>query len=77
MFWPRDLLPQKVKNIRILSYGYDSKIGFIHGTNKNGIYQHAENMLSALERVRLDVGLPAGRENTFISADINPSRART
>lgn len=53
VLWPRDLLPAKVANIRILTYGYDSNV--VLGKNKNGIYQHAENMLSALERVRLDV----------------------
>lgn len=57
VFWPRDLLPTKVGNIRILTYGYESKV--VHGRNKNGIYQHAENMLSALERIRSDVRLLA------------------
>lgn len=56
VFWPRDLLPVKVGDVRILTYGYDSKV--INGRNKNGIYQHAENMLSALERIRFDVRLP-------------------
>lgn len=53
VFWPRDLLPGKVPDIRILTYGYDSNV--VNGKNKNGIYQHAENMLSALQRIRLDV----------------------
>lgn len=56
IFWPRDLLPLKVGNIRILTYGYDSKV--VHGRNKNGIYEHAENMLSGLERIRSEVRIP-------------------
>lgn len=55
--WPRDLLPLKVADIRILTYGYDSKL--INGRNQNGIYQHAENVLSALDRIRCDVRFPA------------------
>ncbi|KAL0632587.1 hypothetical protein Q9L58_008518 [Maublancomyces gigas] len=53
VFWPRDLLPGKVPDIRILTYGYDLNV--VNGKNKNGIYQHAENMLSALQRIRLDL----------------------
>ncbi|KAF8538874.1 hypothetical protein BDD12DRAFT_739548, partial [Trichophaea hybrida] len=55
VLWPRDLLPQKIKNIRVLTYGYDSQLaGFYKSVNKNGIYQHAENLLQALSRERLE-----------------------
>lgn len=67
VFWPRDLLPQKIKNIRVLSYDYDSNcVGFIQGSNKNGIYQHAEHMLSALQRIRIDVRLPTEHTKKFL-----------
>jgi len=53
ILWPRDLLPQKINNIRVLTYGYESKVtGYAAQVNTNGIYRHAENLLSALERER-------------------------
>jgi len=53
VLWPRDLLPQKINNIRVLTYGYESKVtGYAAQVNMNGIYRHAENLLSALERER-------------------------
>lgn len=56
VLWPKDLLPQKIKNIRILTYGYDSQLTRLYkNVNKNGIYQHAENLVHALARERLEV----------------------
>lgn len=51
VLWPKDLLPQKIRNIRILTYGYDSQLTQCYkSVNKNGIYQYAENLLHALTR---------------------------
>lgn len=54
LFWPRDLLPNECKNARILTYGYDSRVakGYLVSVNKNNIFQHASDLIFALERTR-------------------------
>jgi len=51
--WPSELLPQTVNDVRILTYGYDSKVVRLFQTaSNNGIVQHAGNLLAALVRIR-------------------------
>jgi hypothetical protein len=53
VYWPRDLLPSSVPNIRILTFGYNAQvIEFFGRANHNGIRQHAFDMLIALQRMR-------------------------
>ena len=53
VFWPRDLLPEIVKNARIMTYGYDSKpFRFGKTVNQNTISEHARNMLHGIQRQR-------------------------
>lgn len=54
LFWLRDLLPNDCKNSRILTYGYDSRVakGYGASVNQNNIFQHATDLLFALERTR-------------------------
>ena len=56
VFWPRDLLPDDVPNVRIFTYGYDSHIS--HGTsgpaNQNNISQHGLSLLNAVSGKRLE-----------------------
>ena len=56
LFWPAELLPQDFNNVRIMMYGYDSKVtkAFKGPTSKNGIFQHGRSFLGALSRVRVD-----------------------
>lgn len=56
LFWPAELLPYDFKTIRIMTYGYDSKVtkAFRAPTSKNGIFQHGRSFLGALSRVRVD-----------------------
>ena len=58
LFWPAELLPRDFNNVRILTYGYDSKVtkAFKGPTNKDGIFQHGVSFLGALKRVRSDCG---------------------
>lgn len=53
-FWPRDLLPNECEAARIWTYGYDSRVakGYGASVNKNSIFQHAHDLLFALERTR-------------------------
>lgn len=66
LFWPAELLPIDFGNVRILTYGYDSKVtkGFTAPTSKNGIFQHGNSFLRALNRVRLECG---GRPIIFVA----------
>lgn len=55
LFWPADILPKDFENVRILTYGYDSKVtkGFTAPTSKNGIFQHGNSCLRAVGRARI------------------------
>ena len=54
-FWPADILSQDLKDVRILTFGYDSKVtkGFMALTSKNGIFQHGNSFLRAVGRARI------------------------
>lgn len=55
-FWPGKILSQDREDIRVLTYGYDSKVtkGFVAPSSKNGIFQHGNSLCRALSRVRND-----------------------
>ncbi|KAJ9653414.1 hypothetical protein H2198_007412 [Neophaeococcomyces mojaviensis] len=51
VFWPRDLLPQQLGDLRcrILTYGYDANVSaFTDGVGKDHIHHHAENLAARL-----------------------------
>jgi len=52
VFWPRDLLPQTVKNARIMTYGYDADVS--SATEHVNIFQHSRDLLIALTAQRRD-----------------------
>ena len=54
-FWPAEILSRDFENVRILTYGYDSKVtkGFMGPTSKNGIFQHGNSFLRAVGRARI------------------------
>jgi hypothetical protein len=56
VYWPRDLLPQDIKDARILTYGYDSHVShFFSGpTSQNGIRAHGRALLNGLGTERRD-----------------------
>ena len=58
LYWPADLLPRDFDDLRIMTYGYDSKVtrAFKGPTSKNGIFEHGQSFLGALGRVRIDCG---------------------
>ncbi|KAF3002784.1 hypothetical protein E8E14_000058 [Neopestalotiopsis sp. 37M] len=48
VFWPRELLPLSVNNVRIFTFGYDADIGkFMGAAGLNSLFQHARNLLNA------------------------------
>ena len=59
VFWPKDLLAEDIPNVRIISYGYESEVlkmfTAASSANKNNIFQHAQNMLADIQRIRSEV----------------------
>ena len=54
VFWPRDLLADDIPNIRIFTYGYDSKISHYGSgpANQSNISQHGLSLLHAVSAKR-------------------------
>ncbi|KAK6516714.1 hypothetical protein TWF506_006606 [Arthrobotrys conoides] len=53
VLWPRDLLPLEIPEVRILSYGYDTKVtSWFEGATSNMIHHHSETMISRLHNFR-------------------------
>ena len=52
VFWPSDVLPDKVPNARIWTYGYNADVisGLFRQNNQNSILKHANDLLVKLER---------------------------
>lgn len=51
VFWPRDLLPKHLGDVRarVLTYGYDARVSaFTDGVSKDRIHHHAENLAAKL-----------------------------
>ncbi|KAI1491228.1 hypothetical protein F5X96DRAFT_488961 [Biscogniauxia mediterranea] len=48
-FWPKDLLPKELENVRVFSFGYDADIEkFMSSTGKNSVQDHGANLLHDL-----------------------------
>ncbi|KAI1635272.1 hypothetical protein F4809DRAFT_614548 [Biscogniauxia mediterranea] len=48
-FWPKDLLPKELQNVRVFSFGYDANIEkFMSSTGKNSVQDHGANLLNDL-----------------------------
>ncbi|KAI9849349.1 MAG: hypothetical protein M1837_004809 [Sclerophora amabilis] len=52
VFWPADLLPNTIKNAKIMTYGYDADVigGPLQGASKTTITQHGQDLMVQLER---------------------------
>ncbi|KAL8650898.1 MAG: hypothetical protein Q9210_003548 [Variospora velana] len=48
IFWPRDLLPSVIQDVRIFTWGYDADIDGFGSASQNTIHQHAGSLLSDL-----------------------------
>ena len=57
VFWPADLIPQDFPNLRVLTYGYDSKVTgyYASSKSKSGIFDHGNSLLNALSRERTNL----------------------
>ena len=57
VFWPADLIPQDFPRLRVLTYGYDSKVTgyYASSKSKNGIFDHGNSLLNALKRERTNL----------------------
>ena len=52
VFWPKDLLPYKIPDVRIYTWGYDADIGDLSSASRNTVHQHAGTLLSDLVDLR-------------------------
>ena len=54
VFWPLDLLPHDCNDVRIMTWGYDSKVSqFFKGpTNQSNVNTYARDLLHRLENKR-------------------------
>ena len=54
-FWPEDILAHDFDDVRILTFGYDSKVtkGFTTPSSKNGVFQHGSSFMRAVGRARI------------------------
>ena len=54
-FWPEDILARDFNDVRILTFGYDSKVTkeFTAPSSKNGIFQHGNSFMRAVGRARV------------------------
>src|SRR5437588_2092059 len=53
VFWPRDLLSRDVRNVRIITFGYDSDAAkFFRQVSRNQIHDHARTLIGDLRRCR-------------------------
>ena len=52
--WPQSLLPQKVPQARILTYGYDSRVVGLGPVSTNRLVNHATTMLHRLVGYRAE-----------------------
>jgi len=45
-FWPRDLLPRIISDVRVFTWGYDADIDGFGSRSQSTIIQHAQSLLS-------------------------------
>jgi hypothetical protein len=58
IFWPKDLLLDDVKNLRIISFGYDADVStFLSRTSDRSIFSVAQDLIVRLESLRESTGL--------------------
>lgn len=49
IFWPEDLLPKAVKDVRIFSFGYDADVErFMSAAGLNTVHEYGRNLLNDL-----------------------------
>jgi len=67
VFWPRHILSEDMKQIRIITWGYDSSVVRVFaGSSQASIFGHAENLLADIASQRLRPGTVESRPIIFI-----------
>ncbi|KAI1178974.1 hypothetical protein F4777DRAFT_593631 [Nemania sp. FL0916] len=52
VFWPQDLLPERIPNANVFSFGYDADVGrFMDVTGSNCVHDHGRNLLNSLSNI--------------------------
>jgi hypothetical protein len=57
VYWPKDLLGPGIRNVRILTFGYDAKVTKAFArASQNTIHDHAQQLVSDLQMERREEG---------------------
>lgn len=65
VFWPRDLLPSVMDNVRVFTWGYDADIDGFGSASQSTIHQHAGSLLSDIADQR-EIADPYKRPIAFV-----------
>lgn len=69
--WPQTLLPSKVSNARVLTFGYDASVIDLQGVvSKNRIGNHSWNLLTAIATYREDDSTVSRTERRYLQIDL-------
>lgn len=71
-FWPKELLPEDVKDVRILTWGYDADVvrpELFRMASNNDIKAHAGNLCTDLANMRTDCP-QVSRRGVVVSTDL-------
>ena len=69
--WPESLLPSKVANARVLTFGYDAYVADWRGmVSKNRIGNHSMNLLTTVATHREDDDTVSRKPSTKLAAEL-------
>ena len=74
MCWPRDLLPQDLPNVRIITWGYDADVANVFKQSGHAsIFGHAQSFLRDIARLRQKAEEVSPRTETliYLETDLN------
>ncbi|RYP65838.1 hypothetical protein DL770_008915 [Monosporascus sp. CRB-9-2] len=74
VFWPRDLLPENVKDVRVMTFGYYSSPG---GSSQDNLYTLSKSLLGKLANERTYAALKISQDSTSGDAWLKTIRDST
>ncbi|RYP70578.1 hypothetical protein DL771_005397 [Monosporascus sp. 5C6A] len=74
VFWPRDLLPETVKDVRVMTFGYYSSPG---GSSQDNLYTLSKSLLGKLANERAYAALKISQDSTSGDAWLKTIRDST
>lgn len=57
VFWPKELLPKVLPDVRVFSFGYDVDINHFFGSaGQNNVLRHSQDLLSDVANIKAPAG---------------------